>query len=286
MAQPGLPPDTLVSFWRDPSSTSRENFHCSGVFVGDGLILTVKHAFDDDPELWVRPNTPEAIQAYPLKRQREEHPTCDAALVGLDIMPLLSRTAPLDRNGSSSAASLDRLTINGYFDGKYEAPQELSVLSYEETDRLYITDLKQPRGQSGSGIARGRLLWGIASCHFSDPGVHRGCVVPISLLWEGWLESFVKRHAPQSWDVARRAEDIRHMVGLNQIEDAKNQLMDFASDFGTDAHVDQSVSLSQQWSDFVPREAKLRQSEAMKMRCKFGNEILKLRRDILERHLP
>ncbi len=98
----------------------------------------------------------------------------------------------LQCNRSMQLPSLPRpLTLNGFFEGRLEAAQELSVLNFSDEDRNYVTQLKQPRGQSGSPVctADGQV-WALAVRHYADANTLRGGVIAVHQFAE-WLDVHV-----------------------------------------------------------------------------------------------
>jgi hypothetical protein len=231
-----LPTGSLVSFWRSQYDCSPNFFVCSGVFVGDGLILTVKHAFEDpdNATLWARPHSG-AAQTMPLLQSphtdpRLKHPSLDAALVLVEAMPLHACAAPIDFGGNLNALGPD-VTLNGYFRGHHERPLPLRVVQFDATLRHHETEPKHPEGYSGAGVASGDRLWGISYAHYSDANIARGCVLSINQLMNGWLESHVRTQDVPSYDIPAREEEIRQLVCQADVEGARKRLMDLIDSF-------------------------------------------------------
>jgi hypothetical protein len=231
-----LPTDSLVSFWRSQYDSSPGCFVCSGVFVGDGLILTVKHAFEDasNATLWARPHS-NATQAMPLRQSPHtdpmlKHPELDAALVRVEAMPLHACAAPIDFGGNMNALGPD-VTLNGYFRGHHERPLPLRVMQFDASLRHHETEPKHPEGYSGAGVANGGKLWGISYAHYTDGNVARGCVLSIDQLMSGWLESHLRAREAPSYDIPAREEEIRQLVGQADVEGARKRLMDLIDSF-------------------------------------------------------
>ena len=215
--QAGVPRQSLVSFWRHPTDTGQAQFECSGVFVGDGRILTVGHAFDDRAQRWVRPYV-DGTQAYALVADPERHPQLDAALARVETMPGGAVGAVLDFTQAGAAAEL---FLSGYFEGRGEAAHPARWLAFDPAERYHLIDTKQPVGYSGSPVACADRLWGIATSHFTDANVHRGCVVSVAQLWDRWLETLLPRMPPP--EAASRPEpqrSIRDLIAKNRLVEA------------------------------------------------------------------
>jgi len=216
-AAAGVPRQSLASFWRHPTDTGQAQFECSGVFVGDGRILTVGHAFDDGAPRWVRPYV-DGTQAYALTAAPDRHPTLDAALARVETMPGGAVAAALDL--TPPGAGLDFL-LSGYFEGRGEAAYPARWLAFDPAERYHLIDTKQPVGYSGSPVACGDRLWGIATSHFTDANVHRGCVVSVAQLCEQWLDKLLPA-APREPGIRRPdpAQAIRDLVARNRLAEA------------------------------------------------------------------
>ena len=79
------------------------------------------------------------------------------------------------------------LTLNGSFEGRAEAAQEITVLNFSADDRHYLIEPKQPRGQSGSPVCTSDgAVWAIAVLHYTDANTARGCVIAVHQFAE-WL---------------------------------------------------------------------------------------------------
>lgn len=216
----GVPRQSLASFWRHPTDTGPAQFECSGVFVGDGRILTVAHAFDDGAPRWVRPYV-DGTQAYALVAAPDRHPQLDAAVARVETMPGGAARAELDF--TPPGATLE-VFLSGYFEGRGEAAYPARWLAFDPAERYHLIDTKQPVGYSGSPVASGDRLWGIATSHFTDANVHRGCVVAVTQLWEGWLDRLLPALAPAPREpMARPAEPhqaLRDLVARNRLVEA------------------------------------------------------------------
>lgn len=185
----GLAKASLVSLWRHATDLSIDHFECSGVFVGNGLVLTVKHVLEAGGALWVRPLA-DATQAYPVRGTPIAHPELDAALLRIETMPAGARAAVCDPHATFDQVAR-RLTLNGFFEGRSEAAHAIQLLAFDPIERYHLIEGKQPKGHSGSGVAVDGRLWGLTIAHFTDANTHRGCVVTLGQLWPGWLEGYV-----------------------------------------------------------------------------------------------
>lgn len=185
----GLAKASLVSLWRHATDLSIDHFECSGVFVGNGLVLTVKHVLAAGGALWVRPLA-DATQAYPVRGVPIAHPELDAALLRIETMPAGARAAVCDPHATFDQVAR-RLTLNGFFEGRSEAAHAIQLLAFDPIERYHLIEGKQPKGHSGSGVAVDGRLWGLTIAHFTDANTHRGCVVTLGQLWPGWLEGYV-----------------------------------------------------------------------------------------------
>ena len=177
----------LASLWRSQTSTSEEDFVCSGVFIAPGRLLTAAHALAgaEMGTIFVRPYV-DATQAYPIL-QVTTHATLDVALVSIEQMPDGAVAVPLLVSPGFDPAR-EAYTLNGYFEGRRESPIALTVLSFDPLARWYVTAPRHPKGHSGSAVCHGYKLWGLAAAHYNDPTADRGCVIAIHQLWLGWLE--------------------------------------------------------------------------------------------------
>lgn len=193
-----VPASSVVSLWKHPTDTDRSHFLCGGVLVGPRHVLTVAHVFDNCPTLWVRPNNGE-LQTYPIVGNARRHPRRDAALIELEVAPAHTVVALCDRSTPFEAAK-DAFRLTGSFRGQLEPAQDFRILNFDATSGLHFTNLKQPKGHSGSAVSLSGYLWGIASAHFDDPNIHRGCVLSVAQLWDGFLATVecVREPAPVS----------------------------------------------------------------------------------------
>ncbi len=182
----GLPPAALVSLWKHGSDTDPSNFLCGGVFVGNGLVLTVKHVFAGLGSIWIRPHAG-ATQAFHVSDEPIFHPELDAALIRIAVMPTGCACAAISRDASFDDVN-HGLTLNGYFKGTRETPKPFVLTMFDPAAKHFVVDEKHPVGHSGSGVAHAGRLWGLAVAHYLDPNTHRGCVISIGQLWPGWLD--------------------------------------------------------------------------------------------------
>lgn len=250
----GLVRESLVGLWDHPHDVKPEHFVCSGVFVDNGLILTAKHVFDEGADLWVRPRSNAAqsfpVTTSPLTDEAMGHESLDAALLRIDVMPYESVPAPLDFSANVNELA-DGLTLNGCFQGQFEPPLRVTLTGFDPDLRHHITDVKQPRGHSGSGLANGHQLWGIAVAHYAAADILRGCAHSISQLWPGWLERFLQKGAlgtlspdVPSHDVKSRVKEIRSLIDQDDLEQAKKRMLDFVQEFGDVSEIDEATMLS------------------------------------------
>lgn len=198
----GLPPASLVSLWRHKTDTDASNFLCSGVFVGNGLVLTAKHVFATGGAVWLRPHAA-ATQSYAPQGESILHPELDAALIRIEIMPTGCQHAEINRDATFDVVKQD-LTLNGYFKGGAETAQKLTLTKFDPGARHYLSGTKHPVGHSGSGVEYAGCLWGLAVAHYIDPNTHRGCVISIGQLWPGWLEKYLPVNTAQASNTATR----------------------------------------------------------------------------------
>lgn len=191
--------DALVSFWNSPDSTDRAHFVGSGFFIAPARVLTAKHLIQGSGGLWLRPEAG-AIGVHPVVAGGvTAHEKLDAAVVTLEAMPVgatvlrpfLGKTQP------------DEVRLNGYFEGRREAPHPYGVTRFDEGEAHYLLSSKQPKGQSGSAACIGARVWGMTVRHYDDPNIHRGCAIAIHQLWE-WLRKQIpdldQILPPPSWD--------------------------------------------------------------------------------------
>lgn len=282
----GLARHSLVSIWRDQSDSKIDYFECSGVFVGNGIILTVKHAFKDKEERWVRPYA-DAAQTYPIIGTPILHPDLDAALICIEQMPFGSMSAILDVSNDINSTA-QSLSLNGYFEGRCETAYPVQWLSFDAYERYHILSVKQPKGHSGSGLANGDRLWGITIGHFSDPNIDRGCAISIKQLWT-WLEKHVTQQSLKivnaketpRHDVLIRSIEIKRLIANNDLESANLQVMDFVRDFPTNQDIDESVLISIEIREANKYE--LGFNDSVKHRVEIARRMLALINGVIQR---
>ncbi|MCM8595750.1 trypsin-like peptidase domain-containing protein [Accumulibacter sp.] len=191
--------DALVSLWRSKDSTALADFVASGFFVAPATVLTARHVLDGGALLWVRAAA-DATTAYPVLAPLC-HSDLDVALLRIEAVPSGSRW--LEANSAAQAPG--DLSLNGFFEGGYENPQKVTALQFDPQARHWLIEPKQPPGHSGSAICSGDRVWGIAVRHYSDPNVHRGCVLGIHQFAD-WLREQLParpdllRRPPPTWD--------------------------------------------------------------------------------------
>ena len=186
----------LVGLWSDKSNTDERFFACSGFFVGPGLILTVKHVFEgrDWGKLWVRPQV-EGQTAIPILSKPDLHPRLDGALLKIEQMPRGAAVLSLDR-GPDADFKANAYSLHGFHEGRLDSGSSLTLHSFDSEQRYHLTSPKHPVGHSGSAVVGTGGVWGITTGHYVDPNTHRGCVISIHQLWEGWLADKLPPTAP------------------------------------------------------------------------------------------
>jgi len=188
--------DALVSFWSSPDSKDEAHFVGSGFFIAPCKVLTAKHLFKREGGLWLRPErgtsaiTPASVAS---------HPELDAAIATLDVMP---EGATVLRPLLDSSFR-GEVKLNGYFEGKLEAPHPYTVTTFDSNFRHYLLSPKQPQGHSGSAACVDQRVWGMTIQHYIDPNTLRGCALAIHQL-RPWLCEQIpdlgRMLLPPSWD--------------------------------------------------------------------------------------
>lgn len=174
--------DALVSFWSSEASMAQEDFVGSGFFIAPGKVLTAAHVVDGSRPLWLRPQAG-ATQAYAVESGKVcKHGSLDVAIVTLPVMPDGAFSLRPWRGNPLSK----EIALNGFFEGRLEAPHPFTVLAFDSGVQHYLLDGKQPRGHSGSAACVGGEVWGLAVRHYLDPNIHRGCAIALEQVWD-WL---------------------------------------------------------------------------------------------------
>ncbi len=184
----------LVTLWKAPNSSAQADFVCSGVFVAPACVLTAAHAVDDAKTLWV--SAFGAPNSWPVIRS-ERHDQLDVALLSIESVPPDAGVLACDRR-----QQVDRLpkplTLNGSFEGRTEAPQEVTVLNFSPEDHHYLIEPKQPRGQSGSPVCTADgAVWAIAVRHYADANTQRGGVIAVHQFAD-WMDPRLARLDPMA----------------------------------------------------------------------------------------
>ena len=242
----------LVSIWNRPNSFAAEHFLCSGTLIDASTVLTVAHVCSESTPLWISVyGTP---NSYPVT-QSKTHPDLDIALLSFD--GALLDICPIQISQVHPTGDLDKkLTLNGYFEGRLQAPQGVRVLAYSEMERHYLMDVKQPIGQSGAAICLMDRLWGVATCHYTDANVHRGCVIA-AYQFESWWEGLRKNRrttqqseAPlsvlsvEAWEILLITALGIVRTTLNKKPDRRLEAASLLKRLSTDLDCDEAVSRS------------------------------------------
>lgn len=179
----------LVSLWSSPDSVKEEHFLCSGAFVHEALVLTVKHVFDkrSADQVWVRPERAEAKQAFKIAEVVKLHPERDAALLRIEAMPGKATWLALDCGAKHDPAE-NAYALHGYFEGRCENPVGRTVLAFDPGSNWYLTSPRHPKGYSGAPLVRQGRIWGMATEHYVAATADRGCVLGMHQLLAGFQE--------------------------------------------------------------------------------------------------
>ncbi|MEF8758732.1 MAG: serine protease [Candidatus Accumulibacter sp. UW25] len=182
--------NALVSLWRRKDSTAPADFACSGFFVAPRHILTAGHVLenvpvlDDKLQLWARCEVA-ATSSYQLALIAA-HETLDVVLLQIDAMPAEATSLSPDLDSSRRT----ELHLYGYFRGDREEKQRAHALTFDDRNKQYRLDIKQPEGHSGSPLCAGVHVWAMAIRHYKDANIHRGCALGVHQFWP-WLSGLL-----------------------------------------------------------------------------------------------